>query len=144
MDTKMFYPAMSIFLSYLWFLVLLQVHPRCLISFSFFLPLSQTFPFLSLSLSFPLAACEKLHLLFSVQARTRPRKKKKPIVIMLTQNWTDHTPACTEAHVVNTHTPEPHLTRWVVQNSPDFTSLNSAAICNKVEKGVLFNRGLKE
>lgn len=99
---------------------------------------------LSLSLSFSLAACEKLHLLFSVcvhmQARTRPRK---PSDYAYTK-WTDHTPACTHAHVANTHTPEPHLTQWVVGNSPDSASLNSAAIYNKVEKGVLFNWGLKE
>lgn len=69
-----------------------------------------------------------------MQARTRPRKPSDYAYTI----WPDHTPACTQAHVANTlarsrtHTPEPHLTRWVVENSPDFASLNSAAIHNKV------------
>ncbi len=149
--------------SYLCFTVLLQEHPCYHLSLSLCLSLSlslppslshthtnsQTptpFPSLSLSLSFSLTACEKLLLLFSVCAHAGTYKTKKTIWLCLHEldrpHTSMHTGTCGEH--THTHTPEPHLTQWVVENSPDFTSLNSATICNKVEKGVLFNLGLKE
>lgn len=96
---------------------------------------------------FPLQCCKcipvSLSPLFCSLWLSLNSQDRKTHLIVLTQTGrTTHQHAHEHMWWTHTHTPELHLTQWVVEDSPACASLNSAAIWSG--EGVLFNLRLSE